>query len=140
MAHGPSEDNCRAEMERLRDNVNEIGFNHDRRFNTVEDDVYELRYTVDFIRRDNEKLRRTIDEIKTASKKETDSLREEITKLTESQNESREQIQALLDYCFTDRSPWKEGIDNPKQSKVTQLITRDPSEITGYTDGGNLIL
>lgn len=29
--------------------------------------------------------------------------------LTQALNESREQIQALLDYCFADKSKWKEG-------------------------------
>ena len=29
--------------------------------------------------------------------------------LVVAQNESREKIQALLDYCFTDKSQWKEG-------------------------------
>jgi hypothetical protein len=33
----------------------------------------------------------------------------QIDELVKAQNESREQIQALLDYCFTDKSRWKEG-------------------------------
>ena len=34
---------------------------------------------------------------------------EKIEQLTDALNESREKIQALLDFCFTDRSKWKEG-------------------------------
>ena len=41
--------------------------------------------------------------------KKIDDLEHAVEALTEAQNESREQIQALLDYCFTDRSLWKEG-------------------------------
>lgn len=44
-----------------------------------------------------------------------DSLEQAVETLTEAQNESREQIQALLDYCFTDRSKWKEGQQNKKK-------------------------
>ena len=36
-------------------------------------------------------------------------LEDMVESLVEAQNESRDQIQALLDYCFTDRSRWKEG-------------------------------
>lgn len=36
-------------------------------------------------------------------------LEETVDALVVAQNESREKIQALLDYCFTDRSRWKEG-------------------------------
>ncbi len=36
-------------------------------------------------------------------------LEEMMEELVVAQNESREKIQALLDYCFTDKSQWKEG-------------------------------
>ena len=35
-------------------------------------------------------------------------LGEDIIKLTKALNESRDQIQALLDYCFVDKSRWKQ--------------------------------
>jgi hypothetical protein len=38
---------------------------------------------------------------------------EAIAQLEKSLNETREQVQALLDYCFTDRTKWKEG--QPKE-------------------------
>lgn len=46
-----------------------------------------------------------------------DQLKDTISQLTEAQNESRERIQALLDYCFTDRSAWKEGMDEKRRNK-----------------------
>ena len=33
----------------------------------------------------------------------------QILELQDALNETRQQVQALLDYCFTDRSKWKEG-------------------------------
>ena len=44
-----------------------------------------------------------------AQKKQIEEQQKQIDDLTTAVNESREQIQALLDYCFTDRSKWKEG-------------------------------
>jgi hypothetical protein len=40
-------------------------------------------------------------------------MNENITELTEALNESRDQIQALLDYCFADKSRW-----NQKTNKI----------------------
>lgn len=45
-----------------------------------------------------------------------------IQKLTEALNESREQIQALLDFCFTDRSKWKEGQAQRKEPHESKEI------------------
>lgn len=42
-------------------------------------------------------------------KKQIEEQQKQIDDLTTALNESREQIQALLDFCFTDRSKWKEG-------------------------------
>lgn len=36
--------------------------------------------------------------------------RKDIETLVDALNETRTQVQALLDYCFTDRSQWKEGV------------------------------
>lgn len=47
-----------------------------------------------------------------ANDKEIIQLKNKISELTESLNETREQVQALLDYCFTDKSRWKEGSSN----------------------------
>ena len=41
-------------------------------------------------------------------------LTQTVETLHQSLAESRDQIQALLDYCFTDRSKWKEGKEGPK--------------------------
>lgn len=46
----------------------------------------------------------------------------QIETLTDSLNESREQIQALLDYCFTDRSRWKEGISTSGQARSIDTL------------------
>ena len=50
--------------------------------------------------------------------KKIDDLEQTVETLTNAQNESREQIQALLDYCFTDRSKWKEGQQKKENRKV----------------------
>jgi hypothetical protein len=48
--------------------------------------------------------------------------------LVNSMNETRDQVQALLDYCFTDKSKWKEGqvklqVSRPAESKEPQPDT-----------------
>ena len=42
-------------------------------------------------------------------KKRVSDLEIDVAELKVALNESRDQIQALLDYCFTDRSGWAEG-------------------------------
>ena len=44
-------------------------------------------------------------------------LHRSIDTLTTALNESRDQIQALLDYCFTDRSGWLEGSKEKEKEK-----------------------
>ena len=43
--------------------------------------------------------------------------------LTNALNETKEQVQALLDYCFTDRSNWKEGTIkiSPEKTELTNI-------------------
>jgi hypothetical protein len=55
-------------------------------------------------------------------------LREEIDRLTEALNESRQQIQALMDFCFADRSKWKEGQGTQSHSSEGQT-KENPTEI-----------
>ena len=45
--------------------------------------------------------------------------RDKIDVLIKANNENRDQIQALLDFCFTDRKGWKEG--QLKQIGITGL-------------------
>lgn len=51
---------------------------------------------------------RTDIEIEALNKK-LEEQRQMIDELTEALNETREKLQACLDFCFTDRSKWKEG-------------------------------
>ena len=43
-----------------------------------------------------------------------------IEELIKAENESREQIQALIDFCNADRSKWKEGQSKSNINKKTQ--------------------
>ena len=53
--------------------------------------ITELTTRMENLEKDNEELQRALDE-------------------------TREQVQALLDYCFTDRSKWKEGASTSSQA------------------------
>lgn len=54
-------------------------------------------------------------------------LEEMMEELVVAQNESREKIQALLDYCFTDKSQWKEGasISSSAGNRCTLSISEE---------------
>ena len=54
-------------------------------------------------------LEKRVEETERAIEKRMTEMEKAMETLVISQNESREQIQALLDFCFTDRSKWKEG-------------------------------
>ncbi len=66
-----------------------------------------------------------------AQKKQIEEQQKQIDDLTTAVNESREQIQALLDYCFTDRSKWKEGASRSINEEGASSISR--SNGIGYT-------
>ena len=54
-------------------------------------------------------LEKRVEETERTIEKRMTEMEKAMETLVISQNESREQIQALLDFCFTDRSKWKEG-------------------------------
>lgn len=60
-------------------------------------------------------------------KKQIEEHQKQIDDLTTALNESREQIQALLDFCFTDRSKWKEGasIFSSAEDRCTPDVRRE---------------
>lgn len=51
------------------------------------------------------KLQKQMEELKN----EIEECRKDIVTIVQAVNEMRTQIQALTDYCFTDKSQWKEG-------------------------------
>ncbi len=66
-------------------------------------------------------------------------LEETVEALVVAQNESREQIQALLDYCFTDRSQWKEGASISSSDKITLSSSVSKEEKKGNEEISNEI-
>ena len=62
----------------------------------------------------------------------------QINVLVRSLDESREQIQALLDFCFTDRSRWKEGIASILSARDEGIKQEDPLPLIPSFSSGEL--
>lgn len=75
-------------------------------------DIGELRDDFRELRDQVRELREVRDEINTLREQYEemrDEMRDDINNLTAAMNESRQNLQAVMDFCFTDRSRWKEG-------------------------------
>lgn len=54
-----------------------------------------------------------------------ETLEKDNEEIQQALNETREQVQALLDYCFTDRSKWKEGMINSVGTKLDPIHSEE---------------